>query len=953
MVDLKSRLAALSRWDVGLMGLCLVVLSLCLFWIHSYATRPSVDGFSFSPETWEVRTRPVQCESSPDACPDVGDTLLRIGTVDRELFHADRSVYALHDLPGGSAGELEVVFDRDGEVYTSYLRGSGIKLEASVIALVVFPLLFWAAGVTAAVFLYPRDEKWAVLILLFFDTALWGASGFNSGLQSAYGAIAFRVFIWWFTPLLIHLHLILPSNLLPRSKRYVVGPLYIFATVMLLTDLFVTPVSRPAIIGWVVVGISLSILILISRLFLKTTATNRIAHRIILFGFVMGVAPIILLALVHSAMDASRNASRIDFFSNLSGFLFLFVVPIWPGSYLFSLYKHRLGASELRANRLLGSYGFYTLFATVFVSCSTVGTSLLESIQQQLAFNLGLSLFFVALAAPLKAGFQRQVDRRVYGVRYQPDEVVTLFAKRIPGAFNRAIMKSVLLEEVLPTLLVRRSALYLVDGDEVDAVYEQDVELSPSAASLESLRRRCPAETNLELPPGDPFHWVMLIIRLATQERVIGVWLFGRRDPDDHYPESDVELLKNLANQIAPVTENVRLLELARQEVAENRRLQQQLVQSQKMEAIGRLSAGVAHDFNNLLSVILGYSSLVLARWGNDDEKLAKYLGDIRDAGSRAAGLTKQLLAFSRQQVMEAKVMDLNQIVADVEKMLRRMTGEDVEVVTRLGESLPAVRVDPGQMGQVIMNLAVNARDAMPSGGQLTISTSSLVLDRPLDNHQQGEVPAGKWAILEVVDTGTGVDAELLPRIFEPYFTTKELGKGTGLGLSMVYGIINQSQGHVHVESQVEIGTTFRIFLPATDERPQRTESETVRPAETRNGDETILVVEDEDSVRTVAVEILRSNGYHVLTASSGRQALDEVKSFQGRIDLLLTDVIMPQMKGTELAVRLQDLIPGIKVLFMSGYNEESVLGDARNILIQKPFSPQSLARRVRELLDG
>ncbi|MEM6793637.1 MAG: histidine kinase dimerization/phospho-acceptor domain-containing protein, partial [Acidobacteriota bacterium] len=285
--------------------------------------------------------------------------------------------------------------------------------------------------------------------------------------------------------------------------------------------------------------------------------------------------------------------------------------------------------------------------------------------------------------------------------------------------------------EVLPTLLIRSSALYLLDDEGLDAVYEQgDGEAGAGGVTLEDvrrLRRTCRLNANLAPRSDEPLGWVRLIVPLATQERVIGFWLLGRRDPDDYYPRSDIELLNSLANQIGPVTENVRLIEMARQEVAENQRLQAQLIQSQKMEAVGRLSAGVAHDFNNILSVILGYSSLLVASYA-DDERLTKYLGDIRDAGRRAASLTKQLLAFSRQQVMEARVMDLSEVVADVEKMLRRLTSEDVELITRLAPDLPPVKVDPGQIGQVIMNLAVNARDAMPKGGSLTISTFSRTL---------------------------------------------------------------------------------------------------------------------------------------------------------------------------------------------------------------------------------
>ncbi|MEM1182354.1 MAG: ATP-binding protein [Acidobacteriota bacterium] len=935
------------RRDALLLPLCFVVLGLCLFWIYAFATMPD-PGFSFAPDSWVVESPPVQCADSPDICPEIGDQLVRIGSVDKESFLGDRRVFAFRDVPTDPDGRVAVVFERDGQVYTSFLKNAETEWTLSLFATLFFPMVFWAAGTAAAVFLHPRDSKWAILVILFFDTALWGASGFNSGMQNALGSIAFRFFVWWFTPLLIHLHLILPSRPFRRLEKALLPPLYGIGLIFVILDLLVVYVPRNFIELWILVGVLASVTLMVYRFFLRDSFAGRIAHRIIFFGFVMGVAPIMLLAAVHSLLPSGD----ITFFSTLTGALFLFIVPIWPGSYLYALYRHRPGTSELRANRLLGSYGFYTLFATVFVSCFTVGTNIFEDVNAQLAFNLILSLFFVGVAAPLKSIFQRQVDRRVYGVRYQPDEVVSLFAKRIPGAFNRSILRSVLTSEVLPTLLIRRSALYLVDGDAVDAVYEQDVDSTPAASQIEELRRRCEADKNLSLPETDAFGWVHLIIRLSTQERLIGVWLLGRRDPDDYYPRSDIELLKNLANQIAPVTENVRLLEMARLEVAENRRLQQQLVQSQKMEAIGRLSAGVAHDFNNLLSVILGYSSLVMARYGQADDKLAKYLGDIRDAGSRAAQLTKQLLAFSRQQVMEAKVLDLNVVVGDVEKMLRRMTGEDVLVVTQYGADLPPVKVDPGQLGQVVMNLAVNARDAMPSGGSLTISTYRRVLPIALEHDEQAAIPQGEWAVLEVSDTGTGVSAELLPRIFEPYFTTKELGKGTGLGLSMVYGIINQSQGHVHVESQIDVGTTFRVYLPASQEAPAAAPAEPVRPAESRTGDETILVVEDEESVRTVAVEILRTKGYRVLAADSGPSALDVARAEAGRIDLLLTDVVMPQMKGTELASRMIEALPSLKVLYMSGYNEESILGEAGDLLIQKPFSPRVLARRVREMLD-
>ncbi|MCG8461491.1 MAG: response regulator, partial [Holophagales bacterium] len=646
-------------------------------------------------------------------------------------------------------------------------------------------------------------------------------------------------------------------------------------------------------------------------------------------------------------------------YDSFVGILFLLILPLWPFSYLYAVYKHGAGKAEFRANRLLGSYGFLSAYATGFVSLYILIGRWFETQRQQLLFSLTLTMTFVLLAPIVQRRFKLSVDRLIYGIRYQPEEVVSLFAARIPTAFDRKVLARVVLDEILPTMLIRQSALYLDHDDgHLGVVYEQDVpDPSPSLEEVRKLRAQVKPFRSLNLTGHERFSWVRLVIPLDTQDQEVGLWLFGRRDPDDYYPRTDIELLGNLGNQVAPVIENVRLVELAREEVEENRRLHDQLLQSQKMEAIGRLSAGVAHDFNNLLSVILGYSSLLLAKHPND-ESLAKYLGDIKDAGDRAAILTKQLLAFSRQQVMEPRVMNLNTIIHDLGKMLRRITGEDLDLVIDLAENLPQVKIDPAQMGQVVMNLAVNARDAMPEGGRLEISTERLDLEYPVPDRQLGEIPAGSYALMTVADTGTGVEPAVLSRIFEPYFTTKDMGKGTGLGLSMVYGIVDQSKGFIRVESRLGEGTTFRVFLPESRDAEIAEDREIPRRASSSSrGSETILVVEDEDSVRQVACEILESNGYHVLQACNGVEALKDFEGHSGTIDLLLTDVVMPHMKGTVLAEQMSLNRPDLKIMYMSGYNEERLLGrrlgESGSSLIQKPFSPQGLARRVREVLDA
>jgi CheY-like chemotaxis protein len=373
------------------------------------------------------------------------------------------------------------------------------------------------------------------------------------------------------------------------------------------------------------------------------------------------------------------------------------------------------------------------------------------------------------------------------------------------------------------------------------------------------------------------------------------------------------------------------------------------------MEAIGRLAGSVAHDFNNLLSVILSYSSLMVADLRPNDP-MRPDLEAIGKAGNRAADLTRQLLAFSRKQLLAPRILDLNQVFRESDGMLSRLLGEDIELVTRYGESVHKVRADPGQIDQIVMNLAVNARDAMPRGGTLTIETQNVMLDATAlisDPDQLGVTP-GPYVMLSMADTGTGMDTETLSNIFEPFFTTKEKGKGTGLGLATVFGIVKQSGGHIAVESEPNVGTRFRVYFPKADGEEADIDE---KPVPSRlTGGETILLTEDQDEVRAVAREVLRRYGYHVLEARNAGEALLTCERYAQPIHLLLTDVIMPQMSGRELAERLAGLRPGMRVLFMSGYAEGALAtgGELKPDIayLPKPWVPEVLARRVREVLD-
>jgi nitrogen-specific signal transduction histidine kinase/ActR/RegA family two-component response regulator len=393
-------------------------------------------------------------------------------------------------------------------------------------------------------------------------------------------------------------------------------------------------------------------------------------------------------------------------------------------------------------------------------------------------------------------------------------------------------------------------------------------------------------------------------------------------------------------------------IECIARDITSRRQLEAQFLQAQKMEAVGRLAGGVAHDFNNLLTVINGYSAMALETLDEFDP-LHEEMQEIYKAGERAASLTRQLLAFSRRQAVTPRILDLNLIVSDMDRMLRRVLGEDAVLNTTLETGLEAILADPGQIEQVILNLAVNARDAMPDGGRMLIETGNAVLDEDYARQHNAVVP-GSYVMLAVSDTGCGMDAETQAHIFEPFFTTKGEGQGTGLGLSMVFGIVQQSGGDIWVYSEPGKGTTFKIYFPVAGDRPaQAKHGPTSRQS---TGTETILLVEDEEGVRNLIRTSLQRAGYTVLEARDGNEALLLYERHATSIDLILTDVVMPQMSGRELADRFAAIRPDVPLLFMSGYTAKAIVQhgvlDPQTPFLAKPFTPSTLTAKVRETLD-
>lgn len=380
-------------------------------------------------------------------------------------------------------------------------------------------------------------------------------------------------------------------------------------------------------------------------------------------------------------------------------------------------------------------------------------------------------------------------------------------------------------------------------------------------------------------------------------------------------------------------------------DISRRKQIEDRLRKSQRMEAIGKLAGGIAHDFNNLLTVIKGHSSLLLEHSGLERSSVER----IADAAERAAALTRQMLAFSRRQVLVPRIINLNSIVTDMDKMLRRLIGEDIQMVTCPAPDLGSVKADPSQFEQIIMNLVVNARDAMPHGGKITIETCNLEVDRSSSARSEG-VPPGRYVMLIVTDTGVGMDPEIQAHVFEPFFTTKEVGKGTGLGLSTVYGIVKQSGGLIFLSSTPGRGTTFRVYLPRVDQTAEPMQPEKI-PASS-SGVETILLVEDDRMLRDLVASVLTSCGYSVLVAGHAAEAESLLASRQGNVQLLLTDLVMPGMNGKELAKRVNSLNDKIKVLYMSGYADAQIQMSSDMHFIQKPFAPSSLTAKIREILD-
>jgi PAS domain S-box-containing protein len=1069
---MNRKLLGWSMADVLWAAVSVIVLFPCLYYPYLGIARGPASVIDFQ-DGEVVATSP--CPHTSD-CLQKGDRILALGDVEITSFTQQRLVPLYESAaPDGS---VVVRLERDGKILTFRAKVFGFKsdlpgLLTDLTPVALLPLILWLMGTIAVFLLRPRDERWLMLVLFSYVTAIWFAAGQVSGIRAGGSAVVFHLFVWFFLPLCIHLHLILPSWLLTTRRRIaVLAPIYLFALTLSALDAFsLLGRFESLYILTSLAGVIGALALFVIRLLLPLPPAVKVANRIMLYGLVLGLGPFVLFYGVVSQFLTFFNELVSDvrllfpWFIAISSLSLL----ILPMSYIYAIYKHRLGKLEFRANRLIGAYSYMVLATIPYIVVLFAIASRSQPINAGfLASVMVASLLFVSTTPFLLNRFQQVVDRHVFGIRHSPEQVVELVSARIPTTFDRTALAQVIANEIMPALLIRQSALYFYTDEGIEELYRQATPEGETAPLLEEIRALLSQGGRFRPPAQNEVRhgWARLVLPLAVQGRAIGAWLIGRRDPDDFFPVTDIHLLSTVANQIAPMLENIRLYERAQEEIAqrkaaeeairrseerfrtlfeatlegiaivrngiilevnkallgifgatpdeiigrrlselitengaeldgvpresvgqkrdgctvdievagkqyvfqgedvtvvairdiarrkeneaENKMLQRQLLHSQKMEAIGRLSAGVAHDFNNCLLAIFGYSDLLLDRY-REDAFLSRNASGIKEAGQKAAALTKQLLAFARRQPMETRVISLNPVITGLEKMLNRLLGEDVAMTTELYAEISKIRVDPGQIEQVIMNLVVNARQAMPTGGRLSIGTKPLMVtaDSPAPH---ANVPPGVWVLLTVSDTGTGMDAETQTRVFEPFFSTK--GEGTGLGLSTVYGIVKQSGGYIFVDSAPGQGACFSLYFPVTMD--QESGDVAVINVTQETGTETILLVEDEDEVRKVLHQMLTGKGYRVFQAASGEEALAISRLHRGPLHLLLTDVTMPRMMGTELATRLLTERPQTRVIYMSGYNEESLSGgDSTWTCLQKPFSQQTLTQTVRAILDA
>ncbi len=1169
------------------MGLAtLAALGVWLFYAYVFVFRTPYAGIWLH-TSWRVEAVEPIAESGDLIRP--GDQILSIGSLNYKDHISDRRRVPFGGLRPGDRVPIRLVRDGREEVVEWWLPGPTLRAVAVRLLFFLPVFLLWLLGSLAWFVLRPRNEAWALLILFHHVTAVWLAVGIISVYSTAWSSLVLHAVTWLMAPVYLHLHLVLPSPLLGRRVRHwSLAVLYGTAAVLAVLELFQALPLKAYFIGFTVAVLG-SLVLLVLRWWVRRDPAERHATRLMTAGLLLAFGPLlVLLASFLLALTAYIQLSTMV--------VLVLLVPVLPLYYAYAAFKRYLGVMEVRASRLLGLYAFGLLYVTVYMLVLLPSRWWFDTPPGMLLYSLGTSAVFVLAAPALRARFQRFFNRIAYGARHDPTELLILFAQRIPMARDQVALVSVLADEMLPAMLIRQSALYVWQDGVYDLVYARGIPLDEKEALSERIPELLKEAGVYRAPfPGTPAEkdWVRLVIPLTVQDRLVGVWLFGGRDPDDFYPQADVDLLTALASQVAVGLENARLyadlrqrarqlqelydrtrftqfavdhasdavlwvddrgrityanhvacrllgrapeavvgvrvpdlglevpevtwqafcdelrakgiakvevryptpegrriplelvvnrvsfgarsydcvfarditdrkeaeaaiqrlltetqeqaawlreildtvsegivllddqrrvvranplgmaylevlvgpyigIELTRlgdrrldeflmpshagvlqevevagpprrifevdarpvrrlqggwvlvlRDVTERREIQERVQTQERLASIGQLAAGIAHDFNNLLTGIMGFAELLRDR-PDLPSSAREWAGTILDQGRSAAQLIRQILDFSRKSRLEKQPIELVAFLSEAVKLFQRTLTASIEVNLEYEAGEYWIQGDPAGLQQVLMNLVLNARDAMPKGGRLTIRLGRFHLAEGASVPYPGMGP-GEWVRLEVSDMGTGIPPEILPRIFEPFFTTKERGRGTGLGLAQVYGLVRQHDGFIDVRSQVGVGTTFIIYLPALRQAAVAPAVAAVSEALATGGGELILLVEDEDAVRQVLQAMLERLGYRVVAAASGPEAIRLYQEYRGQVALVLSDLVMPGMNGLALLQALHAIDSQVRMVLVTGHplGEEIQEFLRRGLVgwIQKPVQLADLARRLRQTL--
>jgi signal transduction histidine kinase/ActR/RegA family two-component response regulator len=966
------------RPDWHLAPISIIALLVCLFYAYANSFLTPLPGFTFDGQ-WNVISIDG-CAPADQWCLgnqgklQVGDRLTVIGDLTKDTYKSREWLVPFEGYGPGQVVPITLIHGNDERQIDWQMpaNNTGASISRLFGNLLLF-MPFWLAGTVVLLLLQPRDTRWRLLISFNYLTALWLLIGNTSVAQVAFSALLLPVVSWLMAPVYLHLHLFVPSPLFERHYRYSITPLYVIAVTLAVLTLF-QQASGPEYLIGLVIAIILSFGLLAFRFIDNSSKAGRPAARLMLVGIGLAFGPSILLWVLPQLLNRELEYFAIG--------VALFSIPVLPLFYTYAIYKRHLGGLEFRVNNLISRYSFILLYLTAFAAVFLVGASIVPP-EQLATFSFAVSAIFAVAAPSIQRRLRRLFNQLAYGTGYDSSDVVSLFVHRIPAASNREALVALVADEVIPSLLIRQSALYLLPGGQNEAgglLYARGIELAVTAPP--GLLRQLLLKANRYWPPEpgaeDEFSWVRLVIPLELQNNTVGLWLFGRRDPDDYYPQNDIDLLHTLAHQTALAAENSRLYLAAQQELAEriraetslaaaNVELEQALFAANEMavsaqaasRAKSEFLATMSHEFRTPLNVVLGYTELVLSTELTEEQQA--YLQEVNVAGEGLLKLFNDILDFSR---IESGRLELKHVNFDLAETIRQVimtmtpyaAAKNLELSFSIEPGAPTHLIgDPARLEQVLSNLLNNAIKFTAEGGA---GLSVRCVERAADR-------AG--FLFAVTDTGIGIPRDKQEMIFQPFTqadsTVTRQHSGMGLGLSIARRLVEKFGGRLWVESEPGKGSVFQftiIFEVAPLAAPvieEATLEDSGSPVVSEAA-LSILLAEDNLVNKTVIARILEKRGWAVEAVENGQAAVD--RSAENHFDLILMDVQMPVLDGynATVAIRARERatgrhvpIVGLTAYAMQGDRERCLLA-GMDAYLAKPMKASDLYEAIEKILN-